>query len=76
MGLRPRKKNPRPGKFEKKPPPLLFGGLKVTGRPPSRSEIFFFSIENLTAKGSFCLQNDALVAILIVEGREVVFRKA
>src|ERR1700677_1833517 len=30
----------------------------------------------MTAKGSFCLQNSALIAILIVEGREVVFRKA
>ena len=44
----------------------------MTGRPPSRSDIE----KKRLKKGSFCLQNDALIAILIVEGREVVFRKA
>ena len=53
------------------PPPFLFRGLKGTGRPPSRSKFFFQGEKRV----SF-LQNDALIAILIVEGRKVVFRKA
>src|ERR1700733_2780022 len=53
------------------PPPFFFRGLKVTGRPPSRSEVIFLSQKRF----SF-LHFDALIAILIVEGREVVFRKA
>ena len=59
------------GDLKINPPPILFRGLKVTKRPPSRSEIVFSF-----KKASPFLQNDALIAILIVEGREVVFRKA
>ena len=59
------------GHLKINPPLFLFQGLKVTARPPSRSEIVF-SIENLT----LCLQNGPLIAVLIVEGREVVIRKA
>ena len=67
MILRPPKKNPRPVQFENKPPPFV----SRPRRPPSRSKFFFQGEKRV----SF-LQNDALIAILIVEGREVVFRKA
>ena len=59
------------GHLKINPPPFFFRGLKVTGRPPSRSEVVF-----LSQKGFSFLHFDALIAILIVEGREVVFRKA
>ena len=59
------------GDLKINPPSFLFRGQKVTGRPPSRSEIVFSP-----CKGVIFLQNDALIAILIVEGREVVIRKA
>ena len=59
------------GDLKINPPPFLFRGLKVTGRPPSRSENFFVSQKSV----SFLIF-DALIAILIFEGREVVFRKA
>src|SRR5271170_5021134 len=59
------------GHLKINPPPFFFRGLKVTGRPPSRSEICF-----QLKKASFFLQNHALIAILIVQGKDVVIRKA
>ena len=38
------KKIQDPGHLKINPPPIFFRGLKVTGRPPSRSD-FFFSVE-------------------------------
>ena len=59
------------GDLKINPPPFLFRGLKVTERPPSRPQIVFSS-----EKGVIFLQNDALIAILIIAGREAVIRKA
>ena len=65
------KKNQDLGDLKINPPPFLFRGPKVTERPPSRSQIVFSS-----EKWVIFLQNDALIAILIVEGRDLVIRKA
>ena len=59
------------GDLKIKPPPFLFRGLKVTERPPSRPQIVFSS-----EKWVIFRQNDALIAILRIEGREVVISKA
>ena len=71
MVLRPRKKTPRPGEFENKPSPIFVSRPKRDRKASIRSEFFFWGEKRV----SF-LQNDALTAILIVEGRESVFRKA